>query len=94
MKPDGLYFTCPTCGEDVPRKAKSCPECGACDKTGWSEAARYDGLDFGNDDFDYEEFTAKEFGRGPKKSGKDKFWWCVTVVVLLALVWMAIRGAW
>ena len=37
--------TCPNCGADVPPKARACPECGADEQTGWSEAARTDGLD-------------------------------------------------
>jgi hypothetical protein len=29
----------------VPIKAKSCPDCGSDEKTGWSEDTIYDGLD-------------------------------------------------
>lgn len=39
------YFNCPNCGAEVPKKAKSCPDCGSDEKTGWSEDAMYDGLD-------------------------------------------------
>ena len=43
-------FPCPICGEEVPAKAKACPSCGSCDKTGWSEAARGpNGLDLPED---------------------------------------------
>ncbi len=94
MNPEGLYFTCPVCGEDVPRKAKSCPDCGACEKSGWSEEVRYDGLDLPGDDFNYDQFAAKEFGRGAKKSGKEWFVWIVTVIILAAFAWLTLRGAW
>jgi hypothetical protein len=44
---------CPVCGEDVPRGAKSCPGCGADERTGWDdEATRYDGLDLPDEAFD------------------------------------------
>jgi len=44
---------CPVCGEEVPRDAKSCPGCGADERTGWNEeATRYDGLDLPEDAFD------------------------------------------
>ncbi len=39
------YFNCPNCGTEVPIKAKSCPDCGSDEKTGWSEDTMYDGLD-------------------------------------------------
>ena len=39
------YFYCPNCGAEVPIKAKSCPDCGSDEKTGWSEDTMYDGLD-------------------------------------------------
>jgi hypothetical protein len=94
MKPEGLYFTCPVCGEDVPRKAKSCPECGACEKSGWSDEARYDGLHLPSDDFSYERFTAEEFGGGVKKVGKEWLWWFVAVLLLVALVWSTVGSRW
>ncbi|MCR4290360.1 MAG: zinc ribbon domain-containing protein [Candidatus Scalindua sp.] len=39
------FFDCPNCGAEVPIKAKSCPDCGSDEKTGWSEDTMYDGLD-------------------------------------------------
>ena len=39
------YFVCPNCGAEVPTKAKSCPDCGSDENTGWSEDTMYDGLD-------------------------------------------------
>ena len=79
---------CPVCGEDVPPKALACPECGADHNTGWKkDAYTYDGLDLpdGDDDFNYEEFVEKEFGKGsgPKAVGIKPIWW-VTAIVLLA----------
>jgi len=44
---------CPVCGDDVARGAKSCPGCGADERTGWNEeATRYDGLDLPDEAFD------------------------------------------
>ncbi len=39
------YFDCPNCGAEVPIKAKSCPDFGSDENTGWSEDTMYDGLD-------------------------------------------------
>ncbi len=85
--------TCPVCGEDVPRNAHACPECGADEETGWSEAARYDGLDLPDEAFDYKQFATEEFGGKPKRSGRDWLWWIVAVVVLAALIWMFFSSA-
>ena len=46
----------------------------------------YDGLDLPDDDFDYDEFVAREFGHVPhKKIGVKWYWWLLGVVVLV--VW-------
>lgn len=75
---------CPVCGEDVPRNALACPECGADDQSGWREEAdRYDGIDL-PEEFDYDEFARREFGSSAKPAGISALWW-VTAIVLLAL---------
>jgi len=75
---------CPVCGEDVPRGALACPECGADHNSGWREdAERYDGIDL-PDEFNYEEFTRSEFGSSVKPAGISAVWW-VTAIVVLAL---------
>ena len=83
--------TCPICGADVPRNAKACPECGACEKSGWSDETAGDGLDLPDDEFDYGEFLKREFG-GPeiKPAGMKWFCWIAAVVALLAflLLWL------
>jgi hypothetical protein len=75
--------TCPVCGEDVPRGALACPECGADHNSGWREdAGSYDGVDL-PEDFDYEEFTPKEFGSSPKPAGISWVWWVTAIVVIV-----------
>jgi hypothetical protein len=89
-KPLKRTFPCPICGGDVPAKAKACPHCGACDKTGWNKEARAsDGLDLPDDDFDYQKFTEEEFGQPRKLRGWKLFWWWATAiftVILLLLI--------
>ena len=77
---------CPVCGEDVPRNALACPECGADHNSGWREDSEtYDGVDLPEEEFNYEEFTRREFGGGSAKpAGISTLWW-VTAIVLLAL---------
>lgn len=89
---EGLYFTCPVCGEDVPRKSKSCPECGACEKSGWGDTS-LDGLDLPDEDYT----TGRQIeDRGGSKSsaGLSRFWIVVTILVLIAMAWLTLRSAW
>ncbi len=77
---------CPVCGNDVPRKAKACPECGADHRSGWREDAAADGIDSGDDEFNYEEFVASEFNESAKPPGLKPVWWITGIVILLALI--------
>jgi len=59
------WFVCPHCGTVLPADATSCPECGSDDTTGWAEDADMWAevpLDYADDEFDYDEFVAREFG--------------------------------
>jgi len=74
---------CPVCGQDVPRGALACPECGADHNSGWREdAERYDGIDLPGE-FDYEEFTRKEFGSPANPAGISAVWWVTAIVVIV-----------
>ena len=78
---------CPVCGEAVPRRAKSCPGCGADEKSGWNEEdTRYDGLDLPDESFDRDKFLEEEFGQTRPKSGKDWLWLAVVIALLAVLV--------
>jgi len=87
-------FSCPVCDEDVPAGAVSCPGCGACEKSGWSEDAHPDGLDLPDDDFDYERFTNEEFGTGALKPTSGRMWTVVAAVTLVAFLVSGLGGCW
>lgn len=89
------YFICPHCGEKVPEGAAACRHCGSDAETGWSDAA--DDFDAGiadgydsDDDFDYEEFIAREFpGQAsprPQAALKKAILAIVVILVVLGLV--------
>jgi len=95
FKPPGQ---CPICHEFVPRKAVACPDCGACARSGWNEdEVGVDGLDLPDDDFDYDEFTEREFGIRNGRSRKlSQPWWhyvglALVLVMVLSLLLQAIR---
>jgi uncharacterized membrane protein YvbJ len=78
---------CPNCGADVPPDAKACPECGSDEKTGWSEGAKADGLDLPDQEFDYEDFVKREFGKeGPVPRGVHWVWWVVGLILVCGIV--------
>ncbi len=84
--------TCPNCGADVPRNAKACPECGACDETGWKEDAQVGDLGLPEESFDYNEFVKREFGaKRILPRGIGWFWWIVSLGVAGALLWLILR---
>jgi hypothetical protein len=83
MSPD----ICPNCGAEIPEKARACPDCGADEKTGWSDKAKYDSLGIPDESFDYEEFVKQEFGETKPKPKSSILW--LIIAVLLALAFTA-----
>jgi hypothetical protein len=84
---------CPICGAEVPRNARACPECGADEKTGWSEESETQGLDLPDENFDYGEFIKREFEKKNRliPHGIHWFWWLVAVILLAAFLWTWLR---
>lgn len=83
----------------MPPDATACPECGADDRTGWSDRAAAQRLGLPDDEFDYDEFVKEEFGGGVadkiKPRGLSWVWWVAAVLLLAALLAMWTRfGGW
>jgi hypothetical protein len=71
----------------VPPNARACPECGSDEQTGWSEEAQTDGLDLPEEDFNYEDYVAREFGsRRLVPRGRHWFWWVVGLLAAAAFL--------
>jgi hypothetical protein len=76
---------CPVCGEDVPRTALACPECGADHTSGWREdAGIYDAVDLPDEDFNYEEFVKQEFGSS--RPVIKTVWWITAILLVAAFI--------
>ncbi len=88
-------FVCPHCGAEVPLGALSCKECGSDAETGWAQDADVweAGIPAGygsDDDFDYDEFVARELPESATVSSGAilrRWAWRITVLFLcLALL--------
>jgi hypothetical protein len=90
MSRPGGEFACPVCGETVPENARACPECGACEKSGWA-TAEHD-LPEAEEDFDYQRFVEEEFGGGAKPRGARKIWALAALILLAVFLLPLLRG--
>jgi RNA polymerase subunit RPABC4/transcription elongation factor Spt4 len=75
---------CANCGATIPRNARSCPECGADERTGWRETSIYDDLDL--PESAWEEEVDSKRAPAPRVNGVPWYWWFVGAVLLVLLV--------
>ena len=92
MIPEVLSYVCPYCGCEA-RVGKPCPGCVKNEKKpkpkkrSWEQDKSHDGLNLPDDDFDYDEFVAREFGKTPHQAlGIKWYWWLLAVVLLAAMI--------
>jgi len=85
------WFICQHCGAEVPADAKVCPECGSDDETGWAEDAHVGSVDIPtgwskDDEFDYDDFAARELGQRPKRRFGGLLKAILAVLAILILI--------
>jgi hypothetical protein len=90
---DDDYFLCPCCGARVAVGAKFCRQCGADAEVGWDPEGLDGDLNGGyqdDDDFDYEEFVAREFPQQaeprPGRIFRRAVWTFLVLIVCAALI--------
>jgi ribosomal protein L40E len=105
MKETTDTWICPDCGAEVKVGARGCPRCRARElrrriarpapRKQWQQDEALDGLDLPDEDFDYDDFVAREFGGKPHHRIGIKWWWWLTAAVLLAcFIWWALGAGW
>ena len=107
MKAD--TYLCPGCDKEVAVGSRACPHCNppgkrrqhskamaGSSKRSWQQDKSADGLDLPDEDFDYDDFVAREFGGKPHRSIGIKWYWWVTALVLVMLIILGITwlGSW
>ena len=80
---------CANCGAKIPRDARSCPECGADERTGWRDTGEieYGALDLPESAYADEDDGGNATGAGGahggrKVNGMAWYWWVVAVGLL------------
>ena len=94
---DADWYACPSCGAEVRVGSRGCPKCTPGAGRKWEQESHLDGVDVPDDpeDFDYDDFVKREFGRGPaavKPAGISWKWWLVGLLLLAVLVYRAVGG--
>ena len=87
-------FPCPHCGEFVAAGARRCRECGASDEYGWNHD-QLEQNDCGDDDFDYDDYVAREFPGhadpdSPALMRRDWIVWIIGLLIaalLMSTIW-------
>lgn len=98
-------YLCPQCGAEVPVGSKGCQACSprkvaqrvsrkkrkqTRKKRSWEQDSAYDGLDLPDDDFDYDDYVAREFGGKPHRQvGIAWYWWLTAVLLLVSFGYFA-----
>lgn len=92
MIPEVLSYVCPYCDTEV-RVGEPCSGCAnkarktKTKKHSWEQDPSMDGLNLPDDDFTYDEFSAREFGKAPHQAlGVKWYWWLLGVVVLGGMI--------
>ena len=94
-----LSYRCPFCDCEV-RVGKPCPGCAKKHRSAktparksWEQDAAADGLGLPDDDFDYDDFVSREFGRTPhRRLGVKWYWWLLGVAALAAMIAGLVSG--
>ncbi len=89
--PEVLSYLCPFCDREA-RVGEPCSGCAkkadrkSPRKKSWEQPGAVDGLDLPEDDFDYEDFCKREFGKKPhQRTGLKWYWWLLGVVTLAGM---------
>ena len=95
------FWICPGCGAEVRVGGAGCPRClppggrpsrharqrtDQRERHSWEQDQRLDGLDLPDDDFNYDDFVAREFGKAPHRRMRIRWYWWATAIVLLMLM--------
>jgi hypothetical protein len=82
---------CAQCGASIPRHARSCPECGADERTGWRESSVYDGVDLPEDTSEDRDTAEKKPPSHRDVNGLRWYWWAIGVALAFLAILRVLR---
>jgi hypothetical protein len=93
-----LSYICPFCEIEV-AVGQPCPGCAkkkrrqTPKRKPWEQDKSADGLGLPDDDFDYDDFIAREFGKAAphRQSGLRWYWWVLALVILIGMIAGVVR---
>ena len=99
-----LTYLCPSCGQEV-QVGADCPGCPKrkpakpkkrkrAPKRSWEQDSYYDGMDLPDQDFDYDDFVAKEFGVPHQRLQVKWYWWVLGIFILILFSIGAFQVCW
>lgn len=105
--PEELTYLCPSCGHEV-RVGADCPGCpkqgaiktrkrrakAAPRRRSWEQDSYYDGMDLPDEDFDYDDFVAREFGAPHQRLRVKWYWWVLGIIMILVIAAGAYQVCW
>ena len=91
-------WICPGCGAELRVGVRGCPNCqprrkrrkvkAVRENKPWAQDRAGDGLDLPGEDFDYDEFVNREFGRKPHRQiGIAWYWWLTALLLVILIAW-------
>ena len=95
--PKALRYLCPFCETEV-AVGQPCPGCAKKARKirlptkSWEQDSTADGVDLPDDDFNYDDFVAREFGKAPhRRTGLKWYWWILAVLILIGMIYGVFR---
>jgi hypothetical protein len=77
----------------VGKRCSSCAQKSKPTSQPWKPKHSTDGANLSDDDFDYEDFIEREFGRKPhRKTGLKWYWWILAVLTLIGMIYRVSKG--
>jgi hypothetical protein len=87
-----MKYQCPSCDQDV-EVGRNCPRCARSarrrprEKKPWEQDPSADGLNLPDDDFDYDAFVTREWGRAPhRRLGIAWYWYLMAILLFVAML--------
>ena len=87
------YFHCPHCGGKVALGASFCRHCGADEESGWSDDTEGSAGGQDENDFDYDDYLAREFPESAP-SGSSLGRWLILLIVAALCLALLLGAVW